>query len=301
MSDLQPPNHVLRRIYGSPGQCNSQYIVCQNNEYHISLPPKVKMSDGRTGEENVYAEFNCPQENYHLTIEITEVTGHIHLFRKAFAENFVFIPELFKIQDVVPGINHLNISSEIGHHGVVMEQIGLFAISDDHDMTTTCHIVGASLNTSSPVAEWDQVEMQTINKYSGNWLTSISIRKIANLVKASIAVYTGNIPLLCTFAKDMTVDLCQSYSEEKERKASIKYHEDDKKKRTYLLIELERIVTRKKKMCWNQSCFRICGKIRVLQPSNDLAKKVCRDLINCQAQELIGLIEKEHIFTQGFD
>lgn len=153
-----------------------------------------------------------------------------------------------------------------------------------------------------PEAEWYLYEKKILYVKTVELNMKMEISKLADIVFSSIRMQAGDLTSIATLAKNLTIDMNYTLTKQNDsteiiRHETIKKKEDDKEatieQDTYLLMRLEK----KKKVrnlfgkFFKSNKFYFNLKFMILIPKNEIAKKICINLMNEKIDDRIDNID----------
>jgi len=175
--------------------------------------------------------------------------------------------------------------------------ITIFKVNDtniDYRLKELQQIYKGQINEPEP--EWWLYEKKCIYQKTTEFDMQVNIKKLANIVLSSIRLQGGDLSEIATLAKDLTIDMSSTLTEDNNTTEVIRYSiiprhsiipghsiiPDDEDKHVYLIMKLE--IAEKQRSLFGKAFrskkFTYTATYTILIPKNDIAKAICDALMN---------------------
>lgn len=135
------------------------------------------------------------------------------------------------------------------------------------------------------IEEWELYEEKSFQQKSTASKMHADIQKLSDLIFRSIKIYGSDMTGIAALAKDLTIDICFTMTENNDKRRIIRQQLLPNNKKCYLILNMDKH-TRIYRLgaCITSSCnkniFIFDAKFTILIPKNKLAEKKCNEFIN---------------------
>lgn len=144
-----------------------------------------------------------------------------------------------------------------------------------------------------PEAEWLLYEKKVINQKTTELELTINIKKLADIVFKAIKIYGGNMLEIANLAKDLTVDISSTLTQNNDSKEIIRQEKNKDGKNVYFIFKMEKNIKNRSTFgnMLKKNKFYFCVKYWIVIPKNQIAEDKCKEIVNDKINDKLDLID----------
>ena len=135
---------------------------------------------------------------------------------------------------------------------------------------------------SQPDEEWKLYEKKEIFKKTTELELNINVKKLADIVYNSIKIYAGDLISIASLAKDLTINISNSFTKENDSTEIIRKERNNSNEDVYILFKVNKQIKQRSAMgnFFKKKKFTFLVKYILLIPINNVARDRCNQIMN---------------------